>query len=167
MLTLLFCAAFAIALLFPETRAGKLLRDLLIDLPARQLARLTPVRIMFGVLVIAAIAGLIAFAKTDGLIVVAQGVPETVTWFAAFDVATYVDVIGLLLLIGATIRMRAAFRASCAVATRSWQWLMHCAKRLHFNRHGAMERRRRTRKTTRPPSDEDDRGWCAPAYSWA
>jgi len=161
MLTSLFCAALAFALLFPNTQAGRWLRGLLIDLPARHLAKLTLPRILCGVIVFAAIAGLIAFAKYDGLFVVAQSVPDTIIWFTAFDVATYVDVIGLLLLMAATIRMRAALRASCAVAARSWRWLMHCAKQLQSSRLRVTERGRRTHKTAPPPSDEDDRGWFA------
>jgi len=165
MLTWLLFAALVIAVLAPESQAGKLLRDLLIDLPTRQLAKLTPARIVFGLLVIAAIAGLVAFAKSDGLMLAAQGVPELIGWFAAFDVATYMDVIGLLLLIAATSRMRAAFQASCAAVVRLWRWSMRCTKRLHFIRHKARARRQRPRKIAPPPSDGDDRGCWAPAYA--
>jgi hypothetical protein len=167
MLIWLLFTALVIAVLSPDSPAGKMLRNLLIDLPTRLLAKLTPVRILFGVLVIAAIAGLLALAKSNGLMLVAQGVPELIGWFAAFDVATYVDVIGLVLLIAATVKLRAAFRASCAVAARSWRGLMRGANRLHFIGHRAKARRRRPRKTSPPPSDGDDRGWWAPAYAWA
>jgi E3 ubiquitin-protein ligase DOA10 len=167
MLTLMFSTALAIALLLSYTQTGKVLRDMLIDLPARQLAKLTPARIALAVFVIAAIAGLIAFAKSDGLMLVAQGVPEAIGVFATFDVATYVDVIGMLLLLAAAVRVRAALQASCAVAARSWRWLLRCTKRLSSVRHRAMARRRRPRKTAPRPSDGDDRGWCTPAYSWA
>jgi len=139
----------------------------LIDLPTRLLAKLTPVRILFGVLVIFSIAGLLVLAKSNGMMLVAQGVPELIGWFAAFDVATYVDVIGLVLLTAATVKLRAAFRASCAVVARSWRWLMLGANRLHFIDHKAKARRRRSRKTAPPPSDGYDRGWCVPAYAWA
>jgi len=167
MLTLMFSTALAIALLLSYTQTGKVLRDMLIDLPVQQLAKLTPARIVLAGFVIVAIAGLIAFAKSDGLMLVAQGVPEAIGVFATFDVATYVDVIGMLLLLAAAVRVRAALQASCAVAARSWRWLMHCAKRLSSVRHRATERRRRPRKTSPPPSDGDDRGWWAPAYAWA
>ena len=167
MLTSLFCAALAFALLFPNTQAGRWLKDLLIDLPARQLAKLTLPRIVCGVIVIAAMASLIAFAKNDGLFVVAQSVPDAIVWFTAFDVATYVDVIGLLLLMAAAVRVRAVLRVSRAVAARSWRWLMHRAKQLQFSRLRVTERGRRTHKTTPPPSDEDEQGWCAPAYPTA
>jgi hypothetical protein len=167
MLTWLIATALAVALLSPDTAAGKLLQDLLIELPSRQLAKLTPARIVVGALVMAAIAAFIAFGKTDGLMLVARSVPEAINLFAAFDVATYVDVIGILLLTVAALKMRAAFRASCAVAARSWRWLLRGAKRLHFSRHRAMRRRRQTRKAVPQPSDDDDRGWCAPVYAWA
>jgi hypothetical protein len=157
--------ALAIALLLPNTPAGKAVRKLLIDGPARQLAKLTPARIVFGIVMMGAIAGLIVFAKTDGLMLIAQTVPEAIFWFATLDVATYLDVVGLLLLMAATIKMRAALQASFAVAARSWRWLMRGAKRLPFSRHRAVKRHRRPRKIVPRPSNEDDRGWCAPAYA--
>jgi hypothetical protein len=167
MLTVLFFMALAIALLLPDTLVGKVLRDLLIDLPARQLAKLTPARILFGVIVIAAVGGFIALGKSDGLMLVARSLPEAMGWFGALDVATYVDFIGLIVLTAAAVRVREAFGASCAAAARVWRWSMQRAKRLNFIGHRATARRRRPRKTTRPPSDGDDRGWCAPAYAWA
>jgi hypothetical protein len=57
MLTWLLFTTLVIAILAPESQAGKMLRELLIDLPTRLLAKLTLVRILFGVLVISSIAG--------------------------------------------------------------------------------------------------------------
>jgi hypothetical protein len=157
MLTTLFCAALALALLFPETTAGKLVRRLMIDLPARKLAQLTPARAAFGLLVVVAIATTITIAKIDGLILSAQAIPEGLVWFAAFDVATYIDVIGLILLVAATVRFRAAYQAVCSAASRARQWAARCVGAVRERlQYGARDRSHRNRRKGSPPKDDGD-----------
>jgi hypothetical protein len=163
----LFCVALATALLPPQTSVGKLLRRLLIEWPARALSKLTPARIVFALLVPTATIGLITFAKIDGLTVGAQAIPEGLTWFAAFDVATYIDVIGLVLLVAATVRFRAAHRAACSAAARVRQWVSRCVGALRErSQSGARSRSHRIRRQDPPPTGEDG-GWPAPAFSVA
>ena len=82
------CAALGVAVLFRETPVGKLLRRLLIELPARKLDRITPTHLAAAFVTVVVIAGVIAYAKTEGMFVVAQGLPEGFVWFTMFDVAT-------------------------------------------------------------------------------
>ena len=62
---------------------------------------------------LAAIGTMVAvfiYANTEGAMSFASGLTEAAQWFAIFDVATYMDVIGLLVLLAASIRFRAALR---------------------------------------------------------
>jgi hypothetical protein len=165
MLTTVFCATLAIALLFPETTAGKLLRRLLIELPARKLDQLTPARIAFGLLIAAAIALAIVVAKIEGLILSAQAIPEGLVWFAAFDVATYIDVIGLVLLVAATVRFRTAYQAIRSAAARARQWAAHCVGAIRERlQYGARDRSHRTRRKGSPPP-KDEGHWRGLVFS--
>ena len=136
-----------------------------IELPARKLAQLTPARVAFGLLVVVAIAGVIAVTKIDGLIVTALSIPEGVAWFAAFDVATYVDVIGLILFVAATVQFRATYRAACSLAARAKQWALRCIAALRErNQYSVRDRSHRSRRKVSPPPKEDDREWPAPVF---
>ena len=168
MLIGLVCAAVVMGLLFPETAFGALLRRWLVVLPAEKLSRLTLGRLVFGLLVLVFIAGVIALAKTDGLIVIAQGIPEVASWFAVFDIATYVDVIALTLLLGASVRFRAVSEAMRSAAARARQWGRRCGAILRrASILFARSRARRTRPSvTRPKRDEgEDRP--APVFAFA
>jgi len=157
--------ALATALLLPDTSVGKLFRRLLIEWPARKLSQLTPARVAFALLVATATIGLITFAKIDGLILTAQAIPDGLAWFAAFDVATYIDVIGLVLLVAATVRFRAAYRAARSVATRVRQWFSRCVGALRERyQFGARSRPHRIRRKDAPPTG-DDGSWPALAFS--
>lgn len=167
MLIFLFCAVAATAWLFPDTPAGRSLRRLLVDLPARKLAQLTPGAVIFALLIVLAIAGAIGLARTDGIFLVAQGLPDGIAWFATFDVAAYLDVIALAWLLAAMVRLRTAYdalRALAAQARRLAQlWIAMLRVR---GRAGASTRSRRAGGKPPPPSRDDEPGWPALAFSY-
>lgn len=165
MLYLWFCTAMALVFRGRPTRER--LRHLLIELPARKLGQLTPPRLAFLLLVVAAAAAVIAFAKSDGMALVAQAVPEGLGWFAAFDVATYIDVIALIWLVAATVRLRAALHALRSATDRARRWMLSVTGLFHDrSKSGARSRSRRDRrKIARPPKGEGE-GWPA-STGWA
>jgi hypothetical protein len=165
MLIFLFCAAAAVAWLFPDTPAGRALRRLLVDLPARKLAQLTAGRVIFALLVMLAIAAAIGFAKTDGIALLAQGLPDGIAWFATFDVATYLDVIAIAWLLAAAVRLRAAYDGLRTLAARARRLAQPWIKMLRLRKTGARSRSRRPGEKP-PPPREDDRAWPALAFSY-
>ena len=165
MLTLLFCMAAAIILVWPDTTCGRTLRRLMIELPARTL---TPGAVLFALLVMLAIAVVIGLARGDGVFLVAQGVPEGIAWFATFEVATYLDVIALAWLLAATVRLRAAYDALKAAAARARRLAVERAGALRLrSRMGARDRSRRGARRTPPPSRDDEPAWSGLTPSYA
>src|SRR5579862_6542158 len=96
MLELVICAAMVILLAWPETLVGKRLHRLLVELPAQKLSQVRTAHVAFILLLVMPTAVAVAFARTDGPFLVAQGA-EGLAWFATVDIATYVDVAALAL----------------------------------------------------------------------
>lgn len=166
MATMVLCVALALVVLAPGTAIGRLLRRLLIDLPARKLNQARPAHLAAGLVALSLAVAVIVYAKTEGMMVVAQGFPEGWAWFAMFDVATYVDAIALLALLAATVRLRAAYdvlRASTARAKRGALQFI-AALKARQGRRATLAPDRNRRRTPTAPSDED-RAWpvLAPA----
>lgn len=142
---------------FPETQAGKLVWRLLVDLPAKLLARVTPARATLGLILLIEIGGMIAYAKTEGLIVTGLGMPEALVWFATFDISTFFDVIAVAWLLAATVKFRAARNAVRSLFARARQWFF----RRKPSRRGSLQLRERgpVRRRRKAPtrSKEDER----------
>lgn len=165
MLTLLLCAAaMFVAWRWPQTPVGRMLRNAMVDWPARQLAKLNPRKVLpkltagkvlFVLLLLIAVVGAITLARTESVILL-QGVPEGVAWFATFDIATYLDVIALAIVLGATVRLQASYAALKAWVARSA--LGRLAGRLHSGR-GARSRSRRNVRRPQAPSNDDEAAW--------
>ena len=96
MLFALLCLALAIAGLCPETPIGRVLKDLLIDAPARKLARIRRSHVLIAVAIVAMAAVLILIGGREGMFLVGGYVPEGIAWVAAFDIATYLDVFAVI-----------------------------------------------------------------------
>ncbi len=166
MLTMLTLAALAVALLCPDTTVGALVRRLLVELPARKLAALTPARVTFAVLVAAAIMVAVTTAKATGMIVVAQTIPDGLAWFATFDMASYLDALALVWLVAANVRFRAAFRALRLAAERARRWTWRIVGAL-AGRLAARQRSPHTRPTKSTTRNSDDGEWPALAFQAA
>jgi hypothetical protein len=161
MLFLLLCAAMIVTWRWPETSVGRVLHRLMVDWPAHQLARLGNAlprhasgKLLLLLLIVLMVALAIVVARNDGMIFLAQGMPEGIAWFATFDIATYLDVVALGLMLGATVRLRAVY-----VALRSW--LARTALgRVVRRARGARSQSRRAGRRARPPSNDDEPAWA-------
>jgi hypothetical protein len=161
MLIFFLCAAM-VAWGWPQTPMGRALRLMLIEWPARQLARLNPGkvlpkltagRVLLALLVVFAVGTVILIARQDVLMFLAQGLPEGVAWFAAFDVASYLDVIALGVVLSATVRLRSIYVALKARVARS------ALGRLVRRGRGARSRSLRPERAQQPPSNDDESAW--------
>jgi hypothetical protein len=161
MVVLLYCAALLIPLLFPNTPAGAWQRRLLIEIPARKLMQLKPVHIACGLLLLMVSVAMIALFKGEGVLVIAQGVPEGLIWFATFDIATYLDVMAVAWLVASTVRLRAIFQlarmAAAGISKMARRGFEVAAARV-------APRDRSRRGPRRPPRKGADDGWPAVAF---
>ncbi len=157
MLTLFLCTVVGLAVLCPDTPLGKRMRSVLIE----PLARMSPARMAAGFAVVVVITGVIAYARMEGLMVVGLGVPESLAWFTMFDMATYIDVIGLMALLAASVRLRAVSEVLRSSAVRARHWLRRRVGAFRQGQ-GARPRPRRSRPKAPRPAKGDDGGWAAP-----
>lgn len=149
-----YLCALLIALTFSKTPTGRMLRRLLVEASARQLAKLTPAGIGFAVLLITVSVAAIAMFGAEGFFVIAQGIPHGLAWFVAFDVATYLDVIGLIWLVAATARVQAAYDAMRSAARRAAHWVLAGIARLRRARDRPSRSRGRAAKAPKPKGED-------------
>jgi hypothetical protein len=155
MLFALLCLALAIAGLAPETPIGRVLKELLIDAPARKLARIRRSHVLIAVSIVAMAAVLILIGGREGMYLVGGYVPEGIAWVAAFDIATYLDVFAVIWLAAATVRLRAVWtfaKTALRRAARGPAWLV--------SRIAARGRRVRKARPSSRPGNDDDGGWA-------
>lgn len=154
MLILLMCLGVAVMRLWPQTPVGRLLHRWLVEAPAR---RLTPGVMIFGTFLLLAVVGAVAWGKSEGLMVAAQGA-DAIGWFVTFDIGTYIDVIAVAWLLAASVRLRALSAALRVGVANGARW----ARRLGGAR--APRQPRRPRRRTPPPADEG-RAWAGLAFA--
>jgi hypothetical protein len=99
------------------------LRRALVETPARFLARMTRRRMVFALTALVLLLAAIALARLveDGFVFV-QFVPEGLAWMAAFDVASYLELMAAVWLVAGAVRLRAVDQAMKAAAARARQW---------------------------------------------
>jgi hypothetical protein len=161
MLISLLCAAVALALLFPETRIGGALRRLLIEEPARKLDKLNRGHVLLALLVFAGLYAAYLIGRQDGVIVAGQVAADGMGVAMAIDLATWLDITAIALMVAATVRFREAIRLA---AMHARQWASRCAglARVALTSF-ARGRARRARPTPRPRRGEDP----DPGFAWA
>jgi len=164
MLIAVVFAVLALAVWFPETRIGGPLRRLLIDEPARRLARVKRGHVLLVLLICAVLAAAWAIGRQEGVAFAGQASGDFFATAMTIDFATWLDVTAVALLVAATVRLREAIRLAAVLAR---QWARRCAGRLAARlMPAARGRARRSRPTPRPRHGEDpDRP--APAFAWA
>jgi hypothetical protein len=91
------------------SRSRESLRQLLVERPAAFISQLTAIRVVFTIGVLAAVLALMHFLRGDGAMLAASGLGEGASWFVAFDVGTYLDVL-------AAVWVLSAFRHICGGA---------------------------------------------------
>lgn len=162
MLFLWGCAIMWVIARYPETPIGAMLKRVLIDRAARAMARLTPTALIFLGLVVAASVATLIFVGSDGLLFVAQGAPETVGWFFAFDVETYIDVIALAAVTAASGGLRVIYGRAKLLLAKAWRLVLRAVGALGARLRGRQSPpRARPGVRTPPQSDE------GPGLGWA
>jgi hypothetical protein len=164
MLIALVLGVMALALLFPETPIGGVLRRLLIDEPARRLNGLKRGHVLLALGILAVLAAAYAIGRQEGVAVVGQATADTLfnTIGLGIDLVTWLDVTVIGLVIAATVRFREAIGLA---AVQARQWARRCASVL-MAALSSRSRARRVRPTPRPRHGEDpDRP--APGFVWA
>lgn len=145
----LFLFVMAILGFARETPLGKRLHELLVEIPAAALSKVTFGHLL-GIGILITVAGIIIhLGGTDGLRIVAAASPDLGLWFALFDVGTYLDAIIFVASVSAFARL-APLRPLIVT---------YLARLLSRRR----ERRRRRRPKRAAPSDEED--GCGIAYA--
>jgi hypothetical protein len=103
LIALLLLAFVALALKAPDTPAGRIIRRWLIERPAKLRASHL---VLFALLALASV-GLILWLRGEATFLLGSGLPEALGWFAAFDVATYAEVIAAAWLAATVMRLKA------------------------------------------------------------
>lgn len=99
-LGLMIAGMVAVLLAFPDTGIGRALRRWLVVTPARALNRISSGKIAFyGLLAVGGLILTLLF-EADGLRLFGLMLPDTLVWFAMFDVGVFVDA---LLIAGAIL----------------------------------------------------------------
>jgi hypothetical protein len=147
LLSMLLALGFLFVAFAPDTDAGRTLRRALVDAPARMLNG-GPLRVISSLVVVVA------------LIAILTAAPEMVVLTGMADVALYLDVVALALLVGALDRIKATAAAVIAVTRRVLDRVT--------GRVGPARSRSRGRKARKPrrPSNGDD-AWPGFAYASA
>jgi hypothetical protein len=155
---LLASSLFAILLIIwcaPDTPTGRALKAALVDWPALKLARLTRARLLAWVALAAAIGAALMIVDTELLRVMSMAAPDTLAWFATFEMSSLVDLFAMLALVTANTRLRSAGHAIRAAVN---------AVRRRF---GARNRDPRPRRSEERKADNDDADGPAPAFAYA
>ncbi len=134
------------------------------EAPARALASMTHVHVVFGLFIAVLIVVVIVYPKAAGLLVASQALPDGIAWFAAFDVASYLDAIALVWLLSATVRLRTVVQALRGAGAMAGRWIGRGIGAIQVrSRFGANRRARRIRSARRPPSKGAGGDWPAVA----
>lgn len=139
----------------PEVTGVKALHQILVVRPARFLSRLSPAKILFVAALGLAAALLIGLFEAEGAKFFTMMAPDTVMWFAAFDVATITDALIFALIVSSSVKLKAVVQRVRAIVTPALDRVMRLIRR------GARDRAVATRTTPpRKPSRLDDpEGW--------
>lgn len=158
MLFLWVCVVMFVMARYPETPIGRMLKSVLVDPPARKLALLTPTGAWFLVLTLALSVAAIIVGRAEGAMVTAQFEPETVSWFFAFDIGTYVDVMVIASLAAASGGLRVVYERARSVMIWICCLALRCIRSLGYRMAGRRHSPRRGLKLKKPPNAVSDMG---------
>ncbi len=152
----LMTAVIVVMLAFPETGIGRGLNRWLIEEPARRLNRIQRGKVAFyGLLAVLGLVLVLLF-EADGMRLFGFMLPDTLVWFAMFDVGVFVDA---LLITGAILATN-GLRAIRAQATALPRQVSTVVRRWRSRARRVLTPAARPKKT----SDDDRPGWAQPAY---
>lgn len=154
----LMTAVVIVMLAFPDTGIGRGLKRWLVEEPARRLNRIHRGKAAFYALLAVIGFVLVLLFEADGMRLFGFLLPDTLVWFAMFDVGVFVDALLITGAILATNGLR-AIRAQATAVPRQVLALL---------RRRAARARRAIRPSSRPTgkaADDDGPGWAGqPAY---
>jgi len=154
----LMAAIIAVLLAFPDTGIGRGLNRWLVEEPARRLNRLQRGKVAIYALLAAIGFVLVLLFEAEGMRLFGFLLPDTLVWFAMFDVGVFVDALLITGAILATNGLR-AIRAQATAAPRQVATII---------RRWAARARRVLKPASRPSgttSDDDRPAWARqPAY---
>ena len=137
LLLVLLALCFLFVAFAPDTDAGRTLRRALVDAPARMLNG-GPIKVISSLIVVAA------------LIAIMTAAPEMVVLTGMADMALYLDLVALALVVGAFDRLKATAAAAITVTNRV---LARATGRVGQPR--SRSRGRKARKPSRPSNSDD------------
>ena len=133
-----------------ETPLGREIRR---RLAALTLPQLTLGRVFLLLLTIMLVCSAWILAKGEGVVLGLQTLPELTALAASVDLAAYLDVIAVMALLAATVRVRAVWTTVRNIARRSVESAMRTMSACRAKRV------RRTRAAPPPPGDGDEPDW--------
>jgi hypothetical protein len=138
------------------------LRRWLVERPAELLSRMSLGRVAFALVLLVGVLVLIHVFRGDGVMLTASGFGEVASWFVAFDVGTYLDVLAVVWLLGANRQVRAAMTHIRRLAIQKFGLLRQA--RLGQARPRSLRAARRRPQGAR---DDDPAPWGWPALTAA
>lgn len=154
-LATLFICALGLAVFFPDTPEGKLLRSFLVDFPATKLANVSPAVATLWLLVFFGIALFIEIMGTEGAQMVAMTLPEMLAWYVVYDISAYIDILLVAWLLSTFARSRETLRALARQTLRPFRAPAVAARPLMRRlRRGSRARTTRPQRPTRRSEDE-------------
>lgn len=159
-------AAIALTLLLvlyaaPDLPGVRTLHRLLVQTSARALSRLSPARILF-VLGLGLAAGvLFGLFAGEGIKLFTLMAPDTIVWFALFDVATIVDAVLFGLMVSSSVRLGGAVQRVRSFVEKARDQIL-----ARVNLRPAHRPRARQDRPSRPVRPLPPRG-DDPAPAWA
>lgn len=122
------------------TPAGRAMRRVMVEAPARRLSRVTRGHILLAIVTLSLIVGAIWLLDNDGRMIVSMGLPDFLSFAAAVDLSALLDLAAVAVIAATTIRFRAV-----------GAWL-----RQTIAPRRPRARRPRVRRQ-RPPANDDER----------
>jgi hypothetical protein len=150
MLALGLFTAFLIIWTAPDTFVGKALRRGLVEWPAEKLSRLSRGQVIIGLALGLLLWATFVVLEREALIIISQALPDTLAFFAMFDVSAMVDVLVAAALISTQARLRAAMLRVRAALGGAARRLASRARR---------PRRRHAKGPRKPANDDDGPAW--------
>lgn len=139
----------------PEVPGLKTLHRLLVVRPARSLSQLSPAKILFVVALALTAALLIGLFEAEGAKFFTMMAPDTIMWFAMFDVATITDALIFALVVSSSAKLNAVLGRVQTIFRPMRDLILRQVRRGDRDRTGAT----RTTRPRKPSRAYDPEGW--------
>lgn len=89
-----------------DTRVGRIMHQLLVAWPARQLSRITPGHAVLTVLLLIGGAGLYWLMREEAFLVLGMAAPEILAWASMFEISMIVDLFTFAVLTASSLKVK-------------------------------------------------------------